>query len=52
MNRENLVTLAVIAWLALSVYWIVTGQASKGIRFDMNGNCHGDGCAEWYAEGG
>ena len=43
---------AVIVWLVLCVYGIVTGKADKGIIFDMNGNCHGEGCAEWYAQGG
>jgi hypothetical protein len=51
-ETKPIIYLAVIVWIALVIYLFATGQVNKGISFDMNGNCHGDGCAQWYEEGG
>jgi hypothetical protein len=50
--KEAAIYLAVIVWIALVIYLFATGQVNSGISFDINGNCHGDGCAEWYEKGG
>lgn len=39
MNRESLITLAAIAWLAFCVWALLTQPRSA--YFDMDGRCHG-----------